>query len=49
MFLVNLGVNVLLIFMDCLKGKVIFEVGGVKIIKVKFGENVKDVLNFFKD
>lgn len=49
MFLVNLGVNVLLTPMDCPKGKAILEAGGVKIIKVKSGENVKDVLNLLKD
>ncbi|HIH73289.1 MAG: Uncharacterized protein XD43_0100 [Thermococcales archaeon 44_46] len=44
LFLVNLGVNVLLTPMDCPKGKAILEAGGVKIIKVKPGKRVEEVI-----
>ncbi|ASJ02363.1 iron-molybdenum cofactor-binding protein [Thermococcus profundus] len=49
LFLVNLGVNVLLTPMDCPKGKAILDAGGVRIIKVEAGKNVKDVLNLLRD
>jgi predicted Fe-Mo cluster-binding NifX family protein len=49
LFLVNRGVNVLLTPMDCPKGKAILDAGGVKIIKVKGGEKVRNVLNLVMD
>jgi len=44
LFLVSERLNVLLTPMDCPKGKTILEEGGIKIIKVKSGKRVEEVI-----